>query len=69
MAWGDVRFVEDWAIPREAAVLVVEGTSNVFYVHPSDWLLQQGKGRYPFETRHSPGIRELERDRRRYPRA
>lgn len=66
MGWGDPRFVEDWAIPRGEAVVSVDIDQHVFYLHPSDMLLQLGRGRFPFETRHTAGHRELERDRRRH---
>jgi hypothetical protein len=67
MAWGEIRFFPDEAAERGEGQFFAD--SGVWLVHPADWLLQQGRGRFPFETRHSLGVRELERDRRRYPRA
>jgi hypothetical protein len=56
--------VEDWDVPRGNIVVM----SDRLVIHPSDMLLQIGKGRFPFESRFNLGIRELERDRRRYQR-
>ena len=64
MGWGDPAFYEDWAVPRGEAYLVE--SSNTWILHPADMLLQLGRGRLPFESRFNLGIRELERDRRRY---
>lgn len=60
-----ITFIPTFAVPKGEPLIADNGTR--WYVHPSDWLLQIGKGQLPFETRHCLGIRELERDRRRRP--
>ena len=61
-AWG-TSMVESWLVERGTIAII----NDVMVIHPSDMLLQKGKGRFPFESRFNLGIRELERDRRRYP--
>lgn len=51
----------DEAIPR-GEVLVDD---EAIWMSPYAWLLYKFNGRLPFETRHTLGVRELERDRRR----
>lgn len=69
-SWVDeIVFIEDWHVKRGEAVFHVDDAGrNACILHPSDMLLQLGKGRFPFESRYNLGIREMERDRRRYPR-
>ena len=66
MGWGDPEFVDDFAIPKGDALYVPE--TNTWLLHPYDLLIQIGRGRLPLESKYNPGIKELERDRRRYPR-
>lgn len=65
-AWGkfETQIRPSWAVGRDQA-FYTDGT-NTWWVHPYDYLIQMGKGRLPYETRHCLGIRELERDRRKY---
>lgn len=69
MWMNDSVFIPKWSQPRGEPTAALEGTTLVWTVHPSDWLLQEGKGRFPFESRFNLGMRELERDRRRHRRA
>lgn len=59
---------ESWLIPRDQVVLIVNpGTKRRTYtVHPSTMLRLRCGGRFPLWTRHSRGMIELDRDRRRY---
>ena len=55
-------------IPILESVFVPEGTIYVWdgklMMHPRTFLLMCGGGRFPFETRHTLGHIEMERDRR-----
>lgn len=65
MGWNwEESFVPDWDVPRGEPDIRVDLQGTHWHIHPGDWLLQQGKGRLPYETRHCLGMRELERDRR-----
>lgn len=70
MGWDrkELFVVSDYVERGEPMIAINDAGVTEWHIHPSDWLLQQGKGRFPFETRHCMGIRELERDCRRYPR-
>lgn len=68
--WG-LPMIESWVVPRDVVILandpaVPDSDHTVVCVHPSTALAIKNGGRFPLWTRHSRGMIELDRDRRRY---
>jgi hypothetical protein len=58
---------ENWLVPKgQMFVVNPEGSSRMMLLHPSDALRVRFGGKLPYESKFDLGVREAERDRRKY---